>query len=111
MLQICLFNQSQTFACRVAHQLDSKEKLFVWRHEFELIMVWIKEKGNELESMDDLESSLVMLEEAASKFEVRLLLIFSHKIVFIRHQVDLEYYRSRNIWLVQHSIKCKIFYP
>ena len=33
-------------------------------------MVWIKERENELESMDDLESSLIMLEEAATKIEV-----------------------------------------
>ncbi len=33
-------------------------------------MVWIREKQKELESMDDLESSLHMLEDAASKIEV-----------------------------------------
>ena len=43
-------------------------------------MVWIKEKANELDSIDDLESSLVMLEDAATKMEV-----FVHFIRFLEH--------------------------
>ena len=33
-------------------------------------MGWIQEKSKDLDNFDDLESSLVMLEEVSSKFEV-----------------------------------------
>ena len=39
-------------------------------------MVWIKEAEHDLDKIDDLESSLVMLEEAASKMEVFILHIY-----------------------------------
>lgn len=50
--------------------MESKEKHLHWKHGCDAAMVWIKEKNKELDGMDDLESSLVILEEAASKFEV-----------------------------------------
>ena len=43
-------------------------------------MVWIKEKAKELDNIDDLESSLVMLEDAATKMEV-----FVHFLRFSEH--------------------------
>ncbi len=50
--------------------MDSLGKVDVWKRDVEAKMVWIREKQKELESIDDLESSLHMLEEAATRMEV-----------------------------------------
>ena len=65
MLTFCF-----SFRYRTDYQLASKGKFETWKKDLEENMVWIKERENELESMDDLESSLIMLEEAATKIEV-----------------------------------------
>ena len=61
----------QSFRYRVENQLEGKEKHIHWKEGFDPIMGWIQEKKKELESIDDLESSIAMLEEASVKFEVQ----------------------------------------
>ncbi|XP_065057845.1 utrophin-like isoform X2 [Rhopilema esculentum] len=50
-------------------QIRSRGTLDNWKSEVAAVMVWIKEAEHDLDKIDDLESSLVMLEEAASKME------------------------------------------
>ena len=50
--------------------MENKGKFDRWKSELDASMVWIKEKAKELDSVDDLESSLIMLEDAATKMEV-----------------------------------------
>ncbi len=66
----CVLVNSPSFRCRTQQQLDSQGKVDVWKKDLEAKMVWIREKQKELESIDDLESSLHMLEEAATRMEV-----------------------------------------
>jgi len=68
-LRYCLRDCSQPFRCRTEKQLEDKENHLHWKQEYDPIMGWIQEKSKELEDIDSLESSLVILEEASLKFE------------------------------------------
>eukprot|EP00794_Sanderia_malayensis_P000431 gene431-1072_t len=61
--------RDRSVVTRAQHQLEDQDKLENWKKDVETTMVWIREKQRELESMDDLESSLHMLEDAAFKIE------------------------------------------
>ena len=69
-LKYCLRDCLLPFRCRTEKQLEDKENHLHWKQEYDPIMGWIQEKSKELEDMDNLESSLVILEEASLKFEV-----------------------------------------